>query len=103
MSQLYFPKTRLQKLRCVATIVALTICGLAFIYLSIFLVKDKINRDKQSVVQERTQKWIVDTVYQKGDYFYTFAHNMELPNWGAKIEDSIKPKYSTKDTISFNK
>ena len=112
MSQLYFPKTICQRFKCIATIVVLTICGLAFIFLSVFLIKDKINRDKQTAVQlvddsinnaviERTQKWIVDSVYQKGDYFYTTAHNLELSKLGIKIEDSIKPTYSIEDTIKF--
>jgi len=114
MSQLYFPKTMYQRFKCIATIILLTICGVAFVFLSVFLIKDKINRDKQTAVQlvcdsvnnamvERSQKWIVDNIYTDNGYFYTIAHNLELPKLGAKIEDSIKPTYSIKDTISFNK
>ena len=50
---------------------------------------------------DNSRKWIIDSIYLKDTYYYTIAHNLQHPRLGVKIEDTIKPTYSQKDTIKL--
>lgn len=103
--------TRFQR---ITMIVILSICVPIICYLSFYLVKDKIERDKRAqqelvadsiakVENARMRLWVIDSIPTKGRIVTTYAHNVQLPKLCVKIEDTVKPNYKVNDTINFSK
>lgn len=65
------------------------------------IIKKKSYNDSIEIVQDNSTKWVIDTIYQEKNYYYTISHNLQYPKLGVKIEEAVKPYYSIKDTVTF--